>query len=63
MKQNVCGDGLGQAWKIDSLSGASRYESIAFPGQCMDIYNWGRGPVVQLWDCGSQANQYWWHDT
>ncbi|MFJ6775255.1 hypothetical protein ACIQOV_30560 [Kitasatospora sp. NPDC091257] len=30
-------------------------------GQCLDIYNWGRGPVVQLWDCGSQANQYWRH--
>ncbi|MET8540483.1 RICIN domain-containing protein [Kitasatospora sp. NPDC004799] len=60
--QNVCGNGLGQAWKIDSLSGASRFESIAFPGQCMDIYNWGRSSVVMLWDCGSQANQYWLSD-
>ncbi|MEV8626095.1 RICIN domain-containing protein [Streptomyces sp. NPDC051079] len=57
--QNSCGNGLGQAWKIDSLSGPTRIESIAFPGQCADIYNWGRSPVVMLWDCGSQANQYW----
>ncbi|MFF4378028.1 RICIN domain-containing protein [Kitasatospora sp. NPDC001547] len=57
--QNSCGTGLGQAWKIDSFVGAFRVENIAYPGQCMDIYNWGRSSKVQLWDCGSQANQYW----
>ncbi|MFJ4092608.1 RICIN domain-containing protein [Kitasatospora sp. NPDC089913] len=60
--QNVCGNGLGQSWKIDSASGPTRLESIAFPGQCADIYNWGRSSVVMLWDCGSQANQYWLFD-
>ncbi|MDY0816388.1 RICIN domain-containing protein [Kitasatospora purpeofusca] len=56
---NICGDGLGQSWKIDSFPGPARLESIAFPGQCADIANWGRSSVVMLWDCGSQANQYW----
>ncbi|MEV0189949.1 RICIN domain-containing protein [Kitasatospora purpeofusca] len=57
--QAVCGDGLGQSWKIESALGPTHLESIAFPGQCADIYNWGRSSVVMLWDCGSQANQYW----
>ncbi|MFD8318379.1 RICIN domain-containing protein [Kitasatospora purpeofusca] len=57
--QNVCGNGLGQSWKIESAVGPTHLESIAFPGQCADIYDWGRGSVVMLWDCGSQANQYW----
>ncbi|MEU8778710.1 RICIN domain-containing protein [Streptomyces sp. NPDC048606] len=57
--QNPCGEGLGQAWKIDPLPGPTRLENVAFPGQCADIYNWGRGSVVMLWDCGSQPNQYW----
>ncbi|MFE6750215.1 RICIN domain-containing protein [Kitasatospora purpeofusca] len=57
--QNVCGNGLGQSWKIESALGPTHLESIAFPGQCADIYDWGRSSVVMLWDCGSQANQYW----
>ncbi|WP_328954578.1 RICIN domain-containing protein [Kitasatospora purpeofusca] len=57
--QNICGNGLGQFWQIGSSTGPTRLESIAFPGQCADIANWGRSSVVMLWDCGSQANQYW----
>ncbi|MFJ8043887.1 RICIN domain-containing protein [Kitasatospora sp. NPDC096147] len=57
--QNYCSNGLGQDWKLDSAAGATRLESVAFPGQCADIYNWGRSSVVMLWDCGTQANQYW----
>ncbi|MEU8760126.1 RICIN domain-containing protein [Streptomyces sp. NPDC048659] len=59
LMQNVCGNGLGMAWKIDDPAGPTRLESIAHPGLCADIYNWGRSPVVMLWDCGGQANQYW----
>lgn len=41
------------------MPGPARLENIAFPGQCADIYNWGRSSLVMLWDCGSQPNQYW----
>jgi hypothetical protein len=42
--------------------GVFALESVRWPGQCMDVYDWGRGIPVQLWDCHWGTNQLWeWH--
>ncbi|MFI5896328.1 RICIN domain-containing protein [Actinoplanes sp. NPDC051513] len=28
-------------------------------GKCLDAYNWGAGPWVQMYPCHGGANQYW----
>jgi hypothetical protein len=25
---------------------------------CMDVYDWGRGPWIQMWECHNQLNQW-----
>jgi hypothetical protein len=34
-------------------------ESVSWPGQCVDIRNWGADYTVQLWDCNGAYNQKW----
>lgn len=34
-------------------------ESVRYPGQCLDVSDWGRGAAVVLWDCHYLANQVW----
>ena len=34
-------------------------ESISYPGQCVDIRNWGADAAVQLWNCNGAYNQQW----
>jgi hypothetical protein len=28
-------------------------------GRCLDVYNWGGGPWIQMWTCHEQSNQRW----
>ncbi|GAA1404493.1 hypothetical protein GCM10009639_50440 [Kitasatospora putterlickiae] len=68
--QLPCDNSASQAWSVPPSAGRWRFVNLAFPGhpgfpgpsgQCLDIYDWGRGDVVQLWDCGGQGNQEWWY--
>ncbi|MFI7541889.1 RICIN domain-containing protein [Actinoplanes sp. NPDC049599] len=34
-------------------------ENVRYPGQCLDVSNWGRDAAVILWDCHLGANQVW----
>ncbi|MFF8769469.1 RICIN domain-containing protein [Kitasatospora sp. NPDC015120] len=71
--QLPCDNSASQAWTVPPSAGRLRFVNRAFPGsppgfpgptgQCLDIYDWGRGTVVQLWDCGwGQGNQEWWYN-
>ncbi|MGW1073710.1 RICIN domain-containing protein [Streptomyces sp. NPDC002537] len=58
--QYPCDNTSTQSWNASvAANGAYRFENRGNSGQCMDIYDWGRGNVVQLWDCGGQDNQWW----
>ncbi|MFE6871252.1 RICIN domain-containing protein [Kitasatospora sp. NPDC057692] len=69
--QLPCDNSPSQAWIVPASAGRWRFVNLQFPGsfpfpgqtgQCLDIYDWGRGDVVQLWDCGGQGNQEWWYN-
>ncbi|MFF7459229.1 RICIN domain-containing protein [Kitasatospora sp. NPDC008115] len=71
--QLPCDNSASQSWTVPASAGRWRFVNRAFPsvppgfpgpaGQCLDIYDWGRGNVVQLWDCGyGQGNQEWWYN-
>lgn len=34
-------------------------ESARYPGLCLDVRDWGRSKVVQLWNCHGGDNQVW----
>jgi len=55
-----CDRSLGQRFR---QRGATEFEmvleSVRYPGQCLDVSNWGRDAAVILWDCHLQANQVW----
>ena len=31
-------------------------------GKCLDVYDWGVGPWIQMWGCTGNANQKWYLD-
>lgn len=35
------------------------FESLQWRGQCIDVFDFGRGNVVQLWKCHQGLNQLW----
>ncbi|MFE9745027.1 RICIN domain-containing protein [Saccharothrix saharensis] len=46
---------------IDSgYHGAVRLRSVSNPSLCVDIYDHGRGTIVQMRDCRDVQGQYWW---
>jgi hypothetical protein len=62
LMQYVCDDSSDQRFKRTFTSwGSFRLESVRHRGQCMDVYDWGRGNAVQLWDCHGGDNQHWWY--
>ncbi|WP_380282656.1 RICIN domain-containing protein [Kitasatospora purpeofusca] len=69
--QLPCDNSASQTWILSASGGPWHFVNAQFPGsyplpgvtgQCLDIYDWGRGTTVQLWDCGSQSNQEWWYN-
>ena len=35
------------------------FESVRYPGQCVDVSDWGRGSAVILFNCNLSPNQGW----
>jgi hypothetical protein len=48
-----------QDFFVRRVHGRLVFESAYYPGQCMDVRDWGRSNVVQLWDCHLGTNQQW----
>jgi hypothetical protein len=52
-----------QMWIARPYNGFDAFENARYRGQCMDIRDWGRSNVVQLWDCHftelRYAHQLW----
>ena len=55
---NPCNGSSTQSWRVDSFSDSVRFRSVAY-NKCLDIYDYGRSNVVNLWSCGTQLNQRW----
>ncbi|MFF2951268.1 RICIN domain-containing protein [Kitasatospora sp. NPDC057965] len=69
--QLPCDNSKTQTWILSTTGGPWHLINAQFPGsyplpmvtgQCLDIYDWGRGDAVQLWDCASRGNQEWWYN-
>jgi hypothetical protein len=58
-----CDESLEQRWIRHGTRNRMVLENVRYPGQCIDIYDWGRGTAVQLWDCHSGSNQLWYWPT
>jgi hypothetical protein len=58
---------FGTLWVVHPVSGASgwnQWENYDFPGQCLDVRDFGKSNVVQQWDCNfsnpaTRGNQMW----
>jgi hypothetical protein len=48
-----------QQWVKSGNDSLFSLENVKFPGQCMDVEDWGRGTRVVLWDCHYGNNQLW----
>ncbi|RJQ78190.1 hypothetical protein D5S17_13475 [Pseudonocardiaceae bacterium YIM PH 21723] len=60
LRQAACADTDTQRFVIRlQPSGYPVFESKAFPGQCIDVADWGASTVVQLWDCSWGPYQQW----
>jgi hypothetical protein len=44
-----------------TLAGGSYFTSLDpdAAGKCLDVYDWGVGPWIQMWGCHGYANQDW----
>ena len=49
-----------QQWNLHVVSGGyDIWESVAFPGKCMDIHTVGSGIITQLYTCNNTGSQLW----
>ncbi|MBG0567274.1 RICIN domain-containing protein [Actinoplanes aureus] len=55
-----CDRSTGQRFRQrGSEPGAMVLESVRYPGQCLDVSNWGRNTAVILFTCNLAPNQAW----
>ncbi|MEU5188849.1 RICIN domain-containing protein [Streptomyces klenkii] len=55
-----CNGGVGEKWIMRNHgSGRVSFESVSYPGQCLEADPLGRAEEVVLWDCSYAANQLW----
>jgi hypothetical protein len=63
LQHSQCTGVIGQRFTIwhDDSTGGYTFQSVQFPGQVWDVYDFGRGTQVQLWDWGhdGRSNQEW----